>query len=424
MTIVISSGTVLGLQKPGSGMPASARGLSLFDGMTQTYATLYRTQPQVRKVVSFIARNMAQLGLHVYERVDDVDRRRRYDHPLAELIRRPNRWTSRFRFMEGTISDLCIYDLAVWWKVKDGDRRALLRLPPRMLEPIGDQWLYTDVWRLRGNRGYRDIPSNELVVFHGYNPDDERLGAPPLEALRRILAEEIAATDYREELWGKGARLSGVIERPKDAPAWTDKARDNFASGWRQMFTGDGPNVGGTAVLEDGMTYKPISMTARDAQYVEARKLTREEVASAYHIPLPMVGILDHATFSNIREQHANLYQDTFGPWCVSLEEDVELQLLPDMDPEPERFYTEFNIAEKLKGSFETQAAAIQKAVGAPVMTPNEGRARLNLSRDLDPRSDMLVRPLNVENGADDEEDTTTTPALPPGETDDEEDDD
>jgi hypothetical protein len=139
-------------------------------------------------------------------------------------------------------------------------------------------------------------------------------------------------------------------------------------------------------------------MTAKDAQYLEARKLTREEVAAAYHIPLPFVGILDHATFSNITEQHKNLYQDTLGPLLERVQQEFELQLLGDFADLADAYF-EFNLAEKLKGTPEEQASSMSTLVGAPVMTVNEGRARLNLPRIDDAAADTVIVPLNVTQG-------------------------
>jgi hypothetical protein len=107
-----------------------------------------------------------------------------------------------------------------------------------------------------------------------------------------------------------------------------------------------------------------------------------------------MVGLLDHATFSNITEQHKNLYQDALGPWCVSIEEDIELQLLPEFE-DTDKVYVEFNIAEKMRGSFEEQTKSLQAAVGRPWMTPDEARALNNMpSKGGD--ADQLATPLNV----------------------------
>jgi hypothetical protein len=145
------------------------------------------------------------------------------------------------------------------------------------------------------------------------------------------------------------------------------------------------------------MTWRDVtfsSFSAVDSQYLEGRKFSREEVARAYHIPLPMVGILDHATFSNIEEQHRNLYQDCLGPWLVMLQQELDLQLVGDF-PDVDDVYCEFNLAEKMRGSFTEQAQSFSTLVGRPVMTANEARARMNLPM-IEGDADELVTPLNV----------------------------
>jgi hypothetical protein len=107
-----------------------------------------------------------------------------------------------------------------------------------------------------------------------------------------------------------------------------------------------------------------------------------------------MVGILDNATFSNITEQHKNLYQDSLGPWLAMIVEDIGLQLAGDF-PDSDDVYCEFNIREKLEGSFQEQAASLQTLVGRPIMTANEARARMNLP-SMGGDADLLVTPLNV----------------------------
>lgn len=145
------------------------------------------------------------------------------------------------------------------------------------------------------------------------------------------------------------------------------------------------------------MAWVASGVTPKEAQYVESRKLTREEAASSYHIPPPLVGILDHATFSNISEQHVQLYVDTLGPWLNGTEQEIILQLVPEFYLPGRRVYVEFNIGAKLKGNFEQQAAQLQAAVGGPYMTRNEARARLNLPQVEG--ADELIVPMNVTSG-------------------------
>ncbi|WP_219813692.1 phage portal protein [Rathayibacter sp. AY1E1] len=393
MAFAVSSGTIVSLQKP---VAQAAYSLRISDDFTQDYAEIYKAQPSVRTVVSFLARNIAQLSLHTFRRISDTDRERLRDHPLAQLLSRPNSSTTRFRLNRALVSDLAIYDAAYWVKNQEAGQAALVRIPPAIIKPAGDDWTRPTSFLIEGDKGKAEIDAKHVVYFRGYNPTSDRTGLSPIETLRRILAEEYAAGQMREQVLRNGARVSGYIERPADPQGreWDPAARNRFRQGWRAQYNGwSATEAGGTPILEDGMKFVPASHSAVDLQYVESRKLTREEVAAAYFIPPPMVGILDHATFSNITEQHKMLYQDTLGPWLAEIQQEIELQLLPEF-PDTDRVYIEFNMEEKLRGSFEEQAAQLQSSVGAPYMTRNEARARANLPSV--PGGDVLLAPLNM----------------------------
>lgn len=391
MTFVVSKGQLNSVSvSPSLVAPAY---LQLADGVFHEYGHLYRRQPQIRTVISFLARNIAQLGLHSYRRVSDTDRERLTDHRLPEILAAPGASLTRYRLIERLVSDIGIYDKAFWVKVRQdsGELLGVIPVPPSRMEIRGDSWLEPEQFVVHGSRGELKLSPDQVVYFHGYDPDDLREGSSPIESLRSLLAEEYEANRSREQMWRNGGRMSGVLKRPVDAPKW-ETGRERFVESWR-AYTSGGGSAGGTPILEDGMEYEQLALDPAKAQYIEARKLTREEVAAAYHIPLPMVGILDHATFSNIKEQHQNLYQDTLGPWLTMIQEEIALQLIPDL-PDSQGVYVEFNLQEKLRGSFEEQAAQLQTAVGAPWLLRNEARARMNLP-SID-GGDDLVTPLNV----------------------------
>jgi len=118
-------------------------------------------------------------------------------------------------------------------------------------------------------------------------------------------------------------------------------------------------------------------------------------------MPLPVVGLLRRATFSNVKEQHKMLYQDALGPTIQMAEQEIEGGLVNEFALRGTR-YVEFNVREKLRGSFEEQAASLSTALGGhPWLSVNEARAIQNLPRSLDPAHDEVPSPLNMSSGAD-----------------------
>lgn len=353
------------------------KSLRMYDSYAYAYEYLYRTQPNVRTCVDFLARNMAQIGIHIYQRKAETDRIRIVNDPLADLLKYPNPFTTQYRMIESWMGDLGIWFNAFMIKIRREGQLVLLRVPPQLVRVSGG--LVPTLYEVGvPSADPMRLPPDQVIHLRGYNPDSSVIGLTPLETLRRILAEEHSMGDYREGFWQNAARMSGVIERPPEAPEWSKDARARFKEEFEALYSGSGGS-GKTAILEEGMKWKESSFSPEQAEYLNSRKLTREECARAYHIPLPMVGILDNATFSNIREQHRNLYQDCLGPWMQMLSQDLELQLSPDFPELKGEVYLEFNIEEKLRGSFEEQATGLQASVGQPWMTPNEARGRVNL---------------------------------------------
>jgi len=399
VAVVASSGSLVSTHRE-SIRPSLSRGLELYSGRVFDYAELYRAQPNLRLVVRFLARNIAQLGLKAYRRVSATERvELERGHRLREFLRSPTPAlpipTSRHAWIRSFVEDLALYDLVYVLKLRNEATSALngIRIPPTMMELRGDSFLWPEGFRLKGNRGQRDYDAGDVIYLHGHDPADPRAGLSPVESLRRILAEEAASGEWREQYWRGSARISGVISRPADAPRWSETAKNRFESDFRAARTGSGAGAGGTPILEDGMTYTPTEFSAKESEYLGARRLSREECAAAFFIPPVFVGILENANFSNVKEQHVSLYADTLGPWLDWITEELELQLVPEF-PDVDDVYLEFSIEEKLRGRFEEQAAAIQSSTGAPWLTRNEARALRNLP-PVD-GGDELVVPLNV----------------------------
>jgi len=362
---------------------------------TFDYLAMYKNHMNVRICVDFLARNIAHLGLHVYTRKEDNDRERVRDHRAVQILKQPlpsKFKVTQFQLVESAVADMLISGNGYLLKHRNGDGEiiALQRVPYMLMSVKGE--LVPTKYKI----GYieKEYKPEDIIHFRFYNPENSTIGVSPLEGLREVLAEEWEKSKYSSGFWRNAARISGVIERPIEATEMSEAAARNFRQQWQEMYAGE-DNSGKTALLEEGMVFKPMSFSPKETEYIESRKLNREECARAYHIPPPMVGILDRSTFSNITELHKSLYMDVLSPMCARLEDDWDLQYLSEFK-DLKGAYTEFNIDEKLQSDFSMQLESLRQSVGVPYMTPNEGRAIMNLPRLKNPLADTLVTPLNM----------------------------
>lgn len=355
---------------------------------------MWRTQPYLRTIVTFLARNIAQLGLQTFQRVNENDRQRLRDGALVQALKRPNRDTTAYELVYGLVADLALYDCAYWLLTADPDQ-PLTRLPVEWVIPKGGDALGPEVYQVRMTQSGQTITvkAENVLAFHGWDPGNLTTGSAPIRALKELLAEQVEAARYRENTWKRGGKVGAVLTRPPGVGWTSDEARKQFKADFDANYTGDGPKVGGTPLLEDGMKLERVDFSATEMQFIEGSRLALNTVASVYHVNPTMIGLLDNANYSNVREFRRMLYGDTLGPILAQIEDRLNTFLVPFLDSR-DGVYVEFNIAEKLQGSFEEQAAALQTSVGAPWMTRAEARGLVNLPAI--PDADGLVTPLNV----------------------------
>lgn len=348
----------------------------------QTVEKLWREQPNLRTVVGFLARNVAQLGLHSFEQSEDGNHARARDGALVDLIRQPNPDQTTYELVYDLIATLALYDIAYWFVSEDAQSPS-----GWIIRPIRPSWI-TDA-KTAGAFGIESydvslpevtetltIPAEYMLVFHGWSPEDTRIGSSPVSALKSVLSEQISAQEYRKQRWDNGGRVDAFITRPKDAPEWSPTAKAKWVTQYRDSYSGNGRNAGGTPLLEDGMEIKKLGFSSKEDEYVDSAKLALTTVASVYHVNPVMVGILDNANYSNVKEFSRMLYSDTLGPTLRMVQDRINTFLVPRVDPGKQ---VEFNVKEKMKGSFEEEAASLQTATGRPWMTADEARATQNM---------------------------------------------
>lgn len=391
---------------------------------------LWKEQPHLRTVVGFLTRNVAQLPLAGFDVAADGSRKKITTGPLAEVLLEPNPEQTWYELLEGIVGDLALYDnayLTVFRVEKNGQKT----LEVRLLRPI---WIQAGV----GLDAYTvdsyvvkyperpasvAIPAANVIHLHGWNPMDARVGVSPVSSLKGVLAEQLHAVSFRSQLWQRGGRVGSYLTRPADAPEWDSEARTKFKREFASAWTGDnGSKAGGVPFLEDGMELKRVGFAAREEQFVEATQLSLQTVAAAYYVNPTMVGLLENANYSNVREFRRMLYGETLGPLLEFISRKLTVRFLRLLEiPLDGKVQITFDTESRTAGTFEETAPVISQTVGGPWMTPNEGRAKMGLP-PIDGGDELLNPAYLTQNGdqnpvpaeeVDPEDDTDPAPPPP-----------
>ena len=366
-------------------------------------AELYRTQPNLRAVISFLADNAAQVPIKVYDRVSDTDRRRILDSPAALLLQNPNEDMTAFEFKRRMYSDLLLYE-----------RFLTLIVPSKYtpsgweLRPIPANWIQSFkgsspfapeaiVICAQNGSGAIEVPADKFILFHGYDPTDPMRQYSRISALTETLHEQIESNKFRRQMWHRGGRFNAYLTRPKDVAPWSETAFNRFKETWKASWAGsEAGEGGGMPILEDGMEIKTVQFNSRDAQWAEAVKLSREDCAAVYHVNPAMIWPGSGQTYASAKDNARALYNDCLAPTLMQATDRLNMVLLKRVG-ESKNHYIAYDITIKTEGTYEEKIATLSSAVGAPFLSRNEARARLDLPAIEG--GDDLITPLNVLTG-------------------------
>lgn len=365
---------------------------------------LYATQNNLHTVISFLADSIAQLPLKVYVRKGENDRERDRNSDAAKTLWFPNNDQTAYELWNAVMIEYLLYGTAILWHLPDPDSESghQLRLLPCdwiIDSEASSAYAYESVTVIsKGGAPSVKIPRTDFVQFKMYSPGQPGSYQSPIASLRQILMEQIQADKFRTQIWRSSGRFNAYITRPKDVTPWDEGTRTKWIEAFRKGWSNNGSAAGGMPLLEDGMEIKPYQFNSKEAQYAETKQLSREDVAAAYHVNPSLIWHTTTQTYASAKDNARALYADCLGPTIQMLQQRINNFLLPMIGAEPGT-YVEFDLQEKLKGSFEERASIMQSAVGAPYITRNEARADSNLPPIEG--GDELIVPMNVNNGID-----------------------
>ena len=297
--------------------------------------------------VRVIAETIASLPLHVYQNQGEGSVKA-LEHPLYPILHdEPNSEMTSFVWRETMLAHLLLWGNAYCQIIRSGRSQILglyPLLPDRMEVDRDSAGTLTYTYFANSGQTVKLRPEDVLhIPGLGF---DGIMGYSPIALEKNAIGLGLAAEEYGSKFFSNGARPSGILTHPN-----TVKDPKKLRDSWNAAYGGSN-NSGRVAVLEENMSYTPISMPNSEAQFLETRKFQVSEICRIYRVPPHMVGDLEHATFSNIEHQSISFAVHTIRPWVVRLEQSMNRALFSDKEKKARRVIRFIECLRHTKGEF------------------------------------------------------------------------
>lgn len=240
---------------------------------------------------------------------------------LRALIERPNDFQSYFDFVE--TSFVSLESTGNLYILKDelngfGRPRRLYILDPSKITPIPDQKNLIGGYKYKIGNKEREYKPLEVVHIKYANAHHPHLGFAPLTAARLSIATDLASVGWNQQFLDHGAWPAGAITTPNDVSAET---RRRLGRQIKKMVQGGKRGVAQVLLLTGGMDYKAIAMNPKDLDWLDARRMSRDEILAIFGVPGAVAGLFSQesttARSAGVAQQVKNFYLFTIFPKMV-----------------------------------------------------------------------------------------------------------
>ncbi|MCC8385143.1 phage portal protein [Photorhabdus laumondii subsp. laumondii] len=378
-----------------SAQPMTSYELSELVGLSyDTYAGK-RVSPQlamqltaVFSCVRVLAESVGMLPCSLYQQLERGSARAVKEKLYTLLSVKPNGYMTPQEFWELLIGCLCLRGNFYAYKVKVfGEVSELLPLDPgSVTSKLNANWepeyqvtfpdgsfstlSQEDIWHVR------------IFTLDGLN------GLSPIAYARQAIGLGMATEEHGSRLFSNGAVTSGVLQTDQYLK---DEAYHRLKSDFEERHQGL-VNSHKPMILEMGLKWNQISLSAEDAQFLETRKFQLEEICRIFRVPMHMVQNTDRATFSNVENLGIGFINYSLVPYLTRIEQRINVGLVKS--DKQGRFYAKFNAGALLRGDMKSRFESYATGINWGILSPNECREL----EERNPREggDIYLTPMNM----------------------------
>lgn len=325
--------------------------------------------------VSLIARDIGKLWLSLVEKDDDGIWTETENSAYSPVLRKPNRWQNRIKFIEcWVISKLTRGNAYI---LLDRDQRGVVKamyvLDPARVTPLvapdGSVFYQLADDPLSGLTQAIVVPAKEIIHDPHMTLYHPLVGVSPIMACGLAAMQGQKIQSASDQFFQNQSRPGGLLIAPT---AISTENAQKLSEYWEANFTG--VNAGRVAVIGDNMKYESMGVTAHDSQLVDQLGWVDANICACYGVPLWKISKGPMPAYGNVQAANIEYYSQALQ----ELIECIEMCLDEGLDT-GSRLGTEFDLDALLRMDSQTQMAIAKDGVQAAILSPNDARARFDL---------------------------------------------
>ena len=316
----------------------------------------------VHACVRVIADGIAGLGLKLYKD-DGQNRDQIIIHYATALTNEPNPYQTKYDFTKYMASHLALTGNAYAFINRDVRNIGIELHPiaPQYVTPVMQDGLLFYKTTLAGYPPM--IPATEMLHFKGMCGDNPLIGLSPVVLHAETLGIDLAAISQSAGVYKNGVLkflLTSDSQIKIDQAGPLKKSLDDVIDGASR-----------SAVMPNGIKMEKLSLSPEEAQYLETRKFSSEEIARIFGVPASMIGA-SAGIKSSVEQEYQDFYARTLMSYAINIEQELARKLLTENDKLT--YYFKFNFNSLLRASANERADYYNKGIRGGWLSRNEAR--------------------------------------------------
>jgi HK97 family phage portal protein len=266
---------------------------------------------------------------------EDLDSSEDDEHPLMQLLARPNPQQTQKDFISALMKYRRIAGESPVVQFGPSESSPPLELwalrPDRVFcQTADDGSIRAYVYRNNGKSIPFDMTGEykQLMMWKTFNPLSEYRGLPPLSAAAMEVSAHNEATRYNARMLKNGMRPTGALKfKGENGKSLTPAARKQLEADIDRKLIGS--NNAGRPLILDNLEWQDLTISAKDMDWIEGRRDAARTISFTMGCPPILLGIPGDATYSNLEEGRLGLYLDNVLPELQDLVDWLNVWLVP-----------------------------------------------------------------------------------------------